>query len=55
MDGLLRDGGSEGITLSSTADVLTMKTTSEEVDGLESSEGSLSRLCLGLRLSDLSP
>ena len=48
MDGLLRDGGSEGITLSSTADVLTMKTTSEEVDGLESSEGSLSRLCLGL-------
>ena len=48
MDGLLRDGGNEGITLSSTADVLTMKTTSEEVDGLESSEGSLSRLCLGL-------
>ncbi len=48
MDGLLRDGGSEGITLSSTADVLTMKTTSEEVDGLDSSEGSLSRLRLGL-------
>ena len=48
MDGLLRDGGSEGITLRGTADVLTVKTTSEEVDGLESSEGSLSRLRLGL-------
>ena len=48
MDGLLFDGGNEGITLSSTADVLTLKTTSEEVDGLESSEGSLSRLRLGI-------
>ena len=48
MDGLLRDGGSEGITLRGTADVLTVKTTSEEVDGLDSSEGSLSRLRLGL-------
>ena len=48
MDGLVRDGGSEGITLRGTADVLTVKTTSEEVDGLESSEGSLSRLRLGL-------
>ena len=48
IDGLLLDGGSEGITLSSTADVLTLKTTSEEVDGLESSEGSLSRLRLGI-------
>ena len=48
MDGLLRDGGSKGITLKSTADVLTVKTTSEEVDGLDSSEGSLSRLRLGV-------
>ena len=48
MDGLLRDGGSEGITLRGTADVLTVTTTSEEVDGLESSEGSLSRLRLGV-------
>ena len=48
MDGLLFDGGNEGITLSATADVLTLKTTSEEVDGLESSEGSLSRLRLGI-------
>ena len=48
IDGLLFDGGSEGITLSSTADVLTLQTTSEEVDGLESSEGSFSRLRLGI-------
>ena len=48
MDGLLFDGGNEGITLSATTDVLTLKTTSEEVDGLESSEGSLSRLRLGI-------
>ncbi len=48
MDGVLRDGGEEGITLSSTADVLTMKTSSEDVDGLESSEGSVSRLRLGI-------
>ena len=48
MDGLLRDGGSKGITLRGTADVLTVKTTSEEVDGLDSSEGSLSRLRLGV-------
>ena len=48
MDGLLHDGGSDGITLRSTADVLTVKTTSAEVDGLDSSEGSLSRLRLGV-------
>ncbi len=48
IDGLLLDGGSEGITLSTTADVLTLKTTSAEVDGLESSEGSLSRRRVGL-------
>ena len=38
----------EGITLISTADVPTLKTTSGEVDGLESSEGSLSHLRLGI-------
>ena len=48
LDGVLRDGGSEGITLTTTADVLTLKTTSAEVDGLESSEGSLSRRRVGL-------
>ena len=48
LDGVLRDGGSEGITLTTTADVLTLKTTSAEVDGLDSSEGSLSRRRVGL-------
>ena len=48
LDGVLRDGGSEGITLTTTADVLTLKTTSAEVDGLESSEGSLSHRRVGL-------
>ena len=48
MDGVVLDGGSEGITLSSTADVLTLKTNSEDVDGLESSESSVSRLRVGL-------
>ena len=48
INGVLLDGGSEGISVSTVADVLTLKTTSEEVDDLESSEGSLSRLRLGL-------
>ena len=48
LDGVLLDGGSEGITLTTTADVLTVRTSSEEVDGLESSEGSLSRRRVGL-------
>ncbi len=48
LDGVLLNGGSEGITLTTTADVLTLKTTSAEVDGLESSEGSLSRHRVGL-------
>ena len=48
LDGVLRDGGSEGITLTTTADVLTLKTTSAEVDGLDSSEGNLSRRRVGL-------
>ena len=48
MDGLLLDGGSEGVSLNTTADLLSLKTTSEEVEGLESSEGNLSRFRLGL-------
>ncbi len=48
MDGLLLDGGSEGISLNATADLLSLNATSEDVEGLESSEGSLSRLRLGL-------
>ena len=48
LDGVLLDGGSEGITLTTTADVLTVRTSLEEVDGLESSEGSLSRRRVGL-------
>ena len=48
MDGLLLDGGSEGISLNTTADLLSLKTTSEEVEGLESSEGNVSRFRLGL-------
>ena len=48
LDGVLLDGGSEGVTLTTTADVLTLKTTSEEVDELESSEGNLSRFRLGV-------
>ena len=48
MDGLLLDGGSEGITLTTTADALFLKTGSEAVEGLASSEGNISRLRLGL-------
>ena len=49
LDGALLDGDNgAGITLNATADVMTVKTTSEEADGLPSSEGALSRLRLGL-------
>ncbi len=49
LDGALLDGDNgAGITLNATADVMTVKTTSEEADGLPSSEGVLSRLRLGL-------
>ena len=48
MDGLLLDGGSEGITLTTTADALFLKTGSEAVEGLASSEGNITRLRLGL-------
>ena len=49
LDGALLNGGNgAGITLNATADVMTVKTTSEEADRLPSSEGSFSRLRLGL-------
>ena len=48
IDGVLLDGGSSGITLSTNADVLTVKIASEEADGLESSEGNISRHRIGL-------
>ena len=55
MDGLLLDGGREGITLTTTADALFLKTSSEAVEGLESSEGNISRLRLGLEASRAFP
>ena len=48
LDGLLLDGGDEGFSLTTTTDLLTVKTTSEAVDDLPSSEGSVSRLRMGL-------
>ena len=48
MDGLLLDGGREGVTLTTTADALFLKTSSEAVEGLASSEGTITRLRLGL-------
>ena len=48
MEGLLLEGGSDGVTLTTTADVLLLKTSSEAVEGLPSSNGNLSRFRLGL-------
>ena len=48
MDGLLLDGGAEGLSLSTIADVMTVKTTTDAVDGLAGSEGNVSRFRLGL-------
>ncbi len=48
IDGVLLDGGGEGFSVNTTADVLTLKTSSEDVDGLDSSEGNLSRIRVGL-------
>ncbi len=48
IDGVLMDGDGEGFSVNTTADVLTLKTSSEDVDGLDSSEGNLSRIRLGL-------
>ncbi|WP_173399750.1 putative Ig domain-containing protein, partial [Candidatus Synechococcus spongiarum] len=48
LDGLLIDGGAEGLSLTTTIDLLSQKTTTEQVDALSSSEGSVSRLRVGL-------
>ena len=48
MDGVLLDGGAEGLSLTSTADALLVKTTSEAVDGLASSDANVTRLRLEL-------
>ena len=48
MEGLLLEGGSEGVTLTTTADLLLLKTSSQEVEGLPSSDGNPSRFRLGL-------
>ncbi len=55
IDGILLEGGSEGITLSGTADLLTVKATSASQEELDSSEGSLSRLRLGIEATRLFP
>ena len=47
MDGLLLDGGGEGLSIATTVDLLAVNTTTA-VDGLSSSEGSVSRLRVGL-------
>ena len=51
LDGLLLDGGTDGFSLAATADLLTVQTSSEAVDALDASEGSLSRIRLGLEAS----
>ena len=48
MEGLLLEGGSDGVTLTTTADVLLLKTSSQEVEGLPASDGNLSHFRLGL-------
>ncbi len=48
IDGVLLDGGGQGFSVNTTADLLTLKTSSEDVDDLDSSEGNLSRIRVGL-------
>ena len=48
MEGLLLEGGSDGVTLTTTADLLVLQTSSQEVEGLPASDGNLSRFRLGL-------
>ncbi|MCY4235036.1 MAG: autotransporter outer membrane beta-barrel domain-containing protein [Cyanobacteria bacterium MAG CAR2_bin_4] len=48
LEGVLLDGGADGITLTTTTDLLSLKTVSAEVKGLKSSAASISRLRLGL-------
>ena len=44
MDGVLRDGGAEGLSLTTSADLLMVQTTSAAVEGLASSAAAMSRL-----------
>ena len=46
--GLLLDGGDAGFSLSTTTDLLMVKTTTEETEGLDAAEGSVQALRLGL-------
>ena len=48
MDGLLLDGGADGFSLSTTTDLLSLKTATTAVDGLAAAEGAVSRLRVGL-------
>ncbi|MCY4331084.1 MAG: hypothetical protein OXC96_00935 [Cyanobacteria bacterium MAG CAR1_bin_15] len=48
MDGLLLDGGAEGLSIATTVDLLAVNTTTAEVDGLAAAEGNVSRLRVGL-------
>ena len=48
LDGVVLDGGVDGLSLTTTTDLLTLKTTSAEVKGLKGSEATISRLRLGL-------
>ena len=55
MDGLLLDGGAEGLSLVSTAEVLRVRTVSEDVADLAGSEGVVSRRRLGLEATRAFP
>ena len=55
LDGLLLDGGAEGLSLVSTAEVLRVRTVSEGVADLAGSEGILSRRRLGLEATRAFP
>ena len=48
MDGLLLDGGGEGLSIATTVDLLAVSTTTEQVEGLESSTANITRLRVGL-------
>ena len=55
LDGLLLDGGAEGLSLVSTAEVLRVRTVSEDVADLAGSEGVVSRRRLGLEATRAFP
>ena len=49
LDGLLIDGGADGFSLSTTTDLLSLKTTTRQSAGLAAAEGSVSRLRVALQ------